>query len=1340
MNLYDHIRTENYWQKKWEEDFTYRTDAHSSKPTFFGLVEFPYPSGAGLHVGHVRSYTGMDVIVRKRRMEGFETLFPIGWDAFGLPAENYAIKTGIHPSITTRENINTFREQLKACGFSFDWDREVDTTDPAYYKWTQWIFLKLYENNLAYKKEMPVNWCPKDKCVLANEEVVDGKCERCGAPAEKRNKEQWMLAITKYAERLDKDLDDTTFLERIKIQQRNWIGMSEGSEINFKITSQKKPKYVIFDFDGVIGDTYDSLILSKMKLFSEDRDYTEKQTREYFSRKPNHIRGAAQEDIDSASNFTELFGKEMATKEFGLFEKFVEEITSNTNLQYAIVSAGSKQYILPALEKSKLSPTHILCYEDHHSKEEKIENIVKDWNVDLSEISYVTDTLSDVYELGDFIGIKNIFGCAWGYQGKDELKTELPESQILDDFLDFNKKIINKESSKKKVLVIHGFDGSSQGTWKPWIKTELEKDGYEVVIPDLPNAGHPKFEELMAFLSDITKSFTDEDIVIGHSMGGYLALKLAEQKTFKKVLLVAPCVGDVSLYDYDGWQKEYPKDDYASLKKMIEENPVDYSLITTKARIALFSENDPSIPFTVKNTLPKDWVIKTVDSEGHFPDKEHTSIIEALDDSFTVYTTRADTLFGCTYCVLAPEHTLVKQLLANGQIKNKDEVEKYIAEAIQKIDIDRSAEGKEKTGVLLEGVTAINPANKKEVPVFIADYVLATYGTGAIMAVPAHDERDGEFAKKYNLDMVDVIAKRIEYGDKEGVESTFRNIVDVIIKDKEDNFYLIKDSQDTYLIGGGIEEGETEYEALTREVMEESGFTDFVINKNKRISPQILCSGYHLLKNKNKKSVGPAYEIVLNSDKRIPCEVEEGRHELIKVKKEDVLNTITWKHHKYLFEQYLKGVEFYTEDGVLINSGEFDGLKSEEARIKITEAVGGKLVKKSKLRDWVFARQRYWGEPIPLVYDKSGKMYPVAMSELPVTLPQVEKYEPTDNGESPLSQVKEWVYVKGKIDENGYFHTDEGGEEFRRETDTMPQWAGSSWYFMRYIDPRNDTALGEKEMLMKWLPVTWYNGGMEHTTLHLLYSRFWYKFLFDIGLTPTSEPYIKRTSQGMLLGIGGVKMSKSLGNVINPDVIVKKFGADTLRMYEMFIGPFDQAVAWDDKSVIGIRRFIDRLYTLRTKVSPLDNSLSVIHKTIKKVGEDIDNMAFNTAISSLMICLNEFEKETAIPLNDFKSFLKLLAPFAPFITEELWKELGETSSIHKEAWPKFDETKLIVNDVTYVLQVNGKLRGEVTLPKDANKEEVLNAVKLLDGYVKYVGDITPKQQIFIPGKLVNVVI
>lgn len=1336
MNPYDHIKIENYWQKKWEEDSVYRTDTHSSKPTFFGLVEFPYPSGAGLHVGHVRSYTGMDVIVRKRRMEGFETLFPIGWDAFGLPAENYAIKTGIHPSITTRENIDTFRTQLKSCGFSFDWDREVDTTDPTYYKWTQWIFLKLYEKGLAYKKEMPVNWCPKDKCVLANEEVVDGKCERCGAVTEKRNKEQWMLAITKYAERLDKDLDDTTFLERIKIQQRNWIGMSEGSEIDFKIKIQTSSKKKV-----LIGTRNNAKFQMLTACFPKDLNI------EFINL--NDI------DVDDSS----------------LVEG--QDFRENAKIK--------SQFYFKATGIPTISTDHILWLEK--------------WPKD-------------------------------------------------DGYMIHVRKEANPESARAT-------DEETIAFLKKWVN-------------EVGGKSPAHFEYAGAFTDESgTKGFV--------SLQRDYILQSVQSEKFWPGYPTESLLLDVETGEYKGDQENSFR--YAGLIKDLDREA-------------------------------RNWF--------------------ASDYSFKVYTTRADTLFGCTYCVLAPEHSLVKQLLANGQIANKAEVEKYINEAIQKIDIDRSAEGKEKTGVKLEGVMAINPANQKEVPIFIADYVLATYGTGAIMAVPAHDERDGEFAKKYNeniekenkidldgvnitkktlealreiyeatqkenvnfwllgglacafyakviyrahsdIDLITkdeenyiklveileklgyekvsekvltdkltnsvfrnkngievdigrnigewglqlsdfsddnkmelegvtslVISKRIilelkknqldtrkkekdaidwkylnEFENKKpieildvvapftpsegedairpGYETINRHVIDVILEnDKKEILLLIDNDKDTgrkvyHFIGGGVEEGSTPLETVYKETCEESGYTDIEIIGEK-FSPQ-AGNGFKPLKNKNQIGWGFFYHTHLLSENRVTCEVEEGKHQMGWFSKDEVSNLITWPHHRAAWNNFLAGKNvMFSGDGMLVDSGEFDGLMSAEARIKITEAVGGKLVKKSKLRDWIFARQRYWGEPIPLVYDKNGKLYPVHASELPVTLPQVEKYEPTDNGESPLSHVKDWVNVKGEIDEDGYFHSDAAGEEFRRETDTMPQWAGSSWYFMRYIDPRNDQAIGEKEMLMKWLPVTWYNGGMEHTTLHLLYSRFWYKFLFDIGLTPTSEPYMKRTSQGMILGTGGVKMSKSLGNVINPDIIVKKFGADTLRMYEMFIGPFDQAVAWDDKSVIGIRRFVERVYSLRAKVSNSENALSITHKTIKKIGEDIEVMAFNTAISSLMICLNEYEKEATVPQNDFKSFLKLLAPFAPFIVEELWKEIGESSSIHKEIWPKYDELRLIDNNVTYVLQVNGKLRGDITLPRDTSKEEVLSAIKALDGYLKYVGDGVPKQQIFIPGKLVNIVI
>lgn len=808
MSNFDHRAFEEFWRNKWDEARLYCTDTGSSKEKLYLLVEFPYPSGEGLHVGHVRSYTAMDVIARKKRREGFEVLFPIGFDAFGLPAENFAIKNGVHPAVTTRKNIDNFTKQMKNCGFSFDWDRSIETTDPLYYKWTQWIFLKMYEKGLAYKKEMPVNWCPKDKCVLANEEVIDGACERCGTPVEKKNKKQWMLAITKYAERLHKDLNETAYLEKIKIQQRNWIGLSEGSEIDFTLKA---------------GD-----------------------------------------------------------------------------------------------------------------------------------------------------------------------------------------------------------------------------------------ASHP----------------------------------------------------------------------------------------------------------------------------------------------FTVFTTRADTLFGCTYCVFAPEHPLVKELLEKGSIRNASEVENYIKEAVQKTDIDRSAEGKEKTGLILEGATAVNPVNNEEVPVFIADYVLPQYGTGAIMAVPAHDERDYQFAKKYAIPMRDVVLPK----DAQAVEGLF------------------------------------------------------------------------------------------------------------------------------------------VEDGILTNSGGYDGLASEDARKKITEAVRGRIVTKSKLRDWVFARQRYWGEPIPVVYDEAGKMYPVHESELPVTLPHLDTFEPTDNGESPLFKVPEWVNVTGRIDENGYFHTDANGAPFKRETDTMPQWAGSSWYFMRYIDPKNDSAIGDRVLLDKWLPVDWYNGGMEHTTLHLLYSRFWYKFLYDIGVVKNSEPYYKRTSQGMILGAGGVKMSKSLGNVVNPDDIIKEYGADVLRVYEMFVGPFDQSVAWDDRAIVGVERFLEKVEKLAAKVGDNAPSCPAVHQSAEKVTKDIEEMGFNTCVSQLMIAANELEKMSAIRKNEYEMLLQLLAPFAPFVTEELWKNLGHDTSIHASPWPQADATLLLEKNVTIAIQIGGKLRGTANFARDSSEETVLAEVKKLDIYQKYAGDDAPKKVVFVPNKLINIVI
>lgn len=815
---YDHNRIELKWQKIWDKNRlhkAYGPKNQANEKKFYALIEFPYPSGDGLHVGHIRSNTAMDIIARKRRREGYDVLYPIGWDSFGLPTENYAIKTGIQPSVVTKRNTDTFRRQLKSLGFSFDWSREIDTTDPAYYKWTQWIFLQFLKKGLAYKKKMNINWCPKDLIGLANEEVVNGCCERCGTPVEKKDKEQWMLAITKYAERLDKDLDETEFLEKIKIQQRNWIGKSEGAEIDFTVKS-------------------------------------------------------------------------------------------------------------------------------------------------------------------------------------------------------FDKKI-------------------------------------------------------------------------------------------------------------------------------------------------------------------------------------------------KVFTTRPDTLFGVTYVVLAPEHVYVKELLE--KVSNRDEIEKYISDSKLKTDIERTDAKSTKTGVELKGIKAINPANNEEVPVWIADYVLADYGTGAVMAVPAHDERDWDFAKKYEL---------------------------------------------------GI---------------------------NKVIEPPIR-----------------------NNDK-------------FDARRNDV--------------QFIAIDDVYTGDGILINSSLFTGKNSNSIKKEIIESVGGKWVTKFKLRDWIFSRQRYWGEPIPVVHCEKCGIVPVPEKDLPVKLPKVKNYAPTQTGESPLAAISKWVNTKCPACKG----------KAKRETDTMPNWAGSSWYYLRYTDPKNKKVFAGADNLKYWTPVDWYNGGMEHTTLHLLYSRFWHKFLFDLGLVPTSEPYKKRTSHGLILASGGEKMSKSKGNVINPDDIIKTVGADSLRLYEMFMGPFDQPIVWNTDNIIGVRRFIERVWKLRDKVKTekqdqLEKNKSYIqillNKTIQIVSNDIENMKFNTAISSLMIALNTLEK-SEINRNQYEIFIRLLAPFAPHLTEELWQSLGNGESIHLSPWPHYDHELIVESDVTITIQINGKMRGSFIAKINITDEELEQSAMNVPEIKKWLDGKTIRKVIIVPNKLVSIV-
>lgn len=798
---YNHHEVEQKWQGIWDEEKAFRTSDDYSKPKYYALVEFPYPSGQGLHVGHPRPYTALDIVARKRRMQGYNVLYPMGWDAFGLPTENYAIKNHIHPKIVTKNNVERFKSQLHSLGYSFDWEREVNTTEPDYYKWTQWIFLKLFKAGLAYKAQMPINWCTSCKVGLANEEVVNGVCERCGAEVVRKVKSQWMLKITEYADKLIEGLDTVDYIERVKVSQKNWIGKSQGAEVDFALTG----------------------------------------------------------------------------------------------------------------------------------KEEKLR----------------------------------------------------------------------------------------------------------------------------------------------------------------------------------------------------------------------------------------------------------------------IYTTRPDTLFGATYMVVSPEHPLIDKY--KNEIRNWDEIVSYRESAAKKSDFERTELAKDKTGVMIDGITATNPVNNKEIPVWISDYVLMTYGTGAIMAVPAHDERDWDFAKKFNMPIIEVVA------------------------------------------GSPVS-------------VEEAVYTD--VATGTMVNSEFL----------NGLSVADAKE---------------------------------------------KIITFLEEKGIGVRKTNF------------------------KLRDWVFSRQRYWGEPIPIVHCEKCGFVPLDESELPLELPEVDSYMPTDNGESPLAAMTDWVNTVCPC----------CGGPAKRETDTMPQWAGSSWYFLRYTDPTNDKALASREALEYWLPVDWYNGGMEHTTLHLLYSRFWHRFLYDQKAVPCPEPYQKRTSHGMILGSNGEKMSKSRGNVVNPDDIVRDYGADTLRTYEMFIGAFDLSAAWSEDGVKGCRRFLERVWKLQdilVKGEGYSDDLETrMHQTIKKVSSDFENLKYNTAIAAMMSLINDFYKKNEVTDGEYKTLLTLLNPVAPHITEELWQLAGYKGRVYQTQWPSYDEAKTVESTVEIGVQVNGKLRVTVMVAKDEQRDNVIKMAKEALGD-KLTGSIV--KEIYVPGRIVNIVV
>jgi leucyl-tRNA synthetase len=1050
MQKYNHKKIEAKWQKYWAAEKTFLARDFSKKPKKYVLCEFPYPSGAGLHMGHLRPYVAGDVYARFNRMKGFETIFPIGWDAFGLPAENYAIKMGVHPSKTTAQNIKNAKKQMQSWGLSFDWSREINTTDPDYYKWTQWLFLQFYKAGLAYEATGLINWCPKDKTGLANEEVIDGKCERCGTVVEKKELRQWYLKITAYAEKLLEGLKDLPeWPSAVKLQQENWIGKSVGAEISFPI----------------IADRY---------------------------------------------------------------------------------------------------------HQGRHSE---------------------------------------------GVQPTEE-------------------------SLKPNFLILHGYTGLPGKNFIPWLKKELENQGYKVQAPEMPNSGNPKEEDQVSYVLKNCK-IDENTILVGHSLGAVVALKvlLKHAKAIRELVLIAPAIdpsfpGAVERPFWKNFKWDF---NYNEIKQLVSIRKILSDLKETKRikYLEFFAEN-----------LSAELITAQAERE-HFCAEKEPVILSALLPSIKVFTTRPDTIFGATYMVVAPEHPVIKNL--EYRIENIEEVKKYLEKAKEKSEMDRSSEGKEKTGVELKGIKAINPATKQEIPVWVADYVLWGYGTGAIMAVPAHDERDFEFAKKFGLEIKQVVSANLNQPSDSGLRRTTPSA-----------------NAATPPLQGGE-------------------------------APQLSASSAKV------RSLSSL------SEEEYPAKRGEV-------------------------------VEAVADYGILINSGEFTGLKSDEAIPKMAVAFG-KATTQYKLRDWVFSRQRYWGEPIPVIHCPKCGIVPVPDKDLPVKLPSVKKYEPTGTGESPLAAVEKWLNVKCPVCKS----------PAKREANTMPNWAGSSWYWLRYTDPKNKKSFADLKKQKYWTPVDVYFGGMEHTTLHLLYSRFWNLFLYDQGLVTSREPYALRKPHGIILGPDGEKMSKSRGNVVNPQDIVASHGADTLRMFELFLGPHEDTIAWNSNSVVGVKRFLDRVWLWvdqvqgsRFKVQDSEKVRRALNKLIKKITEDVENFHFNTCVSAFMGFLNEI-KDEEVSAESVKAFLKLLYPFAPHMSEELNQLISESankrvSSLQLESWPEFDPAMIVDQTVEIVAQVNGKVKGKVTVPAGSDEKSVKELVVNLTAVKILLSGQQIKRVVFVKDRLINLVI
>jgi leucyl-tRNA synthetase len=1292
--MYDHARIEKKWQTVWEKEKTYRahdpkkdTDSAVKKsPTdkkFYGLIEFPYPSGDGLHVGHIRSNTAMDIISRKRRREGYNVLYPIGWDAFGLPTENYAIKTGIQPAVVTKRNTDTFRRQLKSLGFSFDWSREINTTNPKYYKWTQWIFLQFLKAGLAYKKKMAVNWCPKDLIVLANEEVIDGKCERCGTPVEKREKEQWMLGITKYADKLLEGLDAVdygdpvtgaayvmpTFIDKTNPHQPGKPIVKRHVAHAIVFDPQTK-KYLIirnkkFGWDTVViggVETGESVVDTARREVREETGYVDLEFKrilggpteaQYYTKHKGENRIAIAQAV--------YFELKDGGHETRLPITDLDDIDKDNEILWVdeadfvpgkMVNSELPIWLARMSVEVSRSSSNVLCFTQVNDssawkegapvvERQAIAAIVKHWSED------------------KYIGLK------WKKVDWQTLITGGPEgkqtpeegaaTEIIEETGYLHPRLV-RHLGHVDARFFHVPKGVNRHAHFNVMYFELS-DGERRELTDEEKANHDVVwltrEEMSDFISPASQKYIWDTLFLG------------------KPNWFAPAR---PLLDW----AEYIKEAQRNWIGRSEGAEIDFAIETVKA------------------------------------DKVDTNFQEKIK----IFTTRPDTLFGVTYVVLAPEHAFVNRIMSS--IKNKEEVEKYIIATKKQTDIIRTDVKRDKTGVELKGVHAVNPANGEKVPIWIADYVLADYGTGAVMAVPAHDERDWDFAEKYKLPVRQVILKK----DYSAFCSYLMGATNIKNKDLTDLSIEIVET---------LPDGDRKIKIPVKSLKD---YEKIIIEKlspgfwNEYVGDKIV----FIFKHKDNQI--DRIELDVSTEERIDklaaSFMDESWH------KKSV-----WK---WLAENnWYKDSIVHTEDGILTNSTkEFNEMTSQEARIKITEKFGKKITT-YKLRDWVFSRQRYWGEPIPVIHCAKCGLVPVPDKDLPVELPPVKNYKPTETGESPLAAISKWVNVK----------CPKCGGKAKRETDTMPNWAGSSWYYLRYTDPKNAKAFAALDKLAYWTPVDWYNGGNEHTTLHLLYSRFWHRFLYDQGLVPTPEPYRKRTSHGLILAKGGEKMSKSKGNVVNPDGIVEAVGADALRLYEMFMGPFDQAIAWDENGIVGTRRFIEKVWKLRQsvgiteKIGNAEEKIDrLVHVTIKKVSEDIEAMHFNTAVSALMILVNgleSFAKENGgVGIHHYEILLQLLAPFAPHVTEELWHSIGHTSghatSIHAEAWPTYDPTKIANTTVRIAVQINGKSRAAFEASADEPESSIREKALALDEIKTRVYGKDIKKVIYVKGRLINIVV